>query len=100
MFSHLDPITEGLTVERKEEMIEGLAKKIIDKGLVTPAIIFLESVKPVARVGSYTFLLFSAPLLEVVGVSGYEYTSLFKDRENIESLMRKIEELNKSQGRT
>ena len=57
---------------------------------------FLETVKPLARVGSYTFLLFSSPLLGLAGIDGYEYTGFFKDRDNIERLIKRIEEIDKA----
>ncbi len=96
LFSYLDPITEGLSEERKAEIIDRLAEKIVDKGLVAPAIMFLESVKPFATVGSYTFLLFSSPILGLIGIDGYEYAGFFKDKENIEKLTKRIEELDKA----
>lgn len=95
MFSYLDPISEGLTDERKKEIVDQIAEKIVKRGLVAPAIILLESVKPFAKVGSYTFLLFSAPILSFIGLDGYEYTGFFKDKENIELLIRRIEELDR-----
>lgn len=95
MFRYLDPITEGLSEERKREMIDRIARRVVNAGMVAPAIIFLESIKPVAKVGSYTLILFSAPILGIFGINGYELVGLFSDRRNIERLTRRIEELQK-----
>ena len=63
--------------------------------MVTPAIMFFETIKPLAVVGSFSILLFSAPLLSVIDVDGYELVALFKNRENIEKLVKRIEVLAK-----
>jgi hypothetical protein len=96
-FKYLDPVVEGLDVDRKNSLIDGLAKKIVEIGMVAPSIIFFESVKPLTTIGSYTLLLFLAPYLELFGKNGFEYVALFKDRRNIESLLNRIEELSKEE---
>lgn len=94
-FRYLDPITEGLTEEEKDRIIEQIAENVVSRGLTAPAIVFLESIKPFAKVGSYTFLLFMSPIMGFAGINGYLYTGFFKDRENIERLIKRIEELSK-----
>jgi len=81
-----------LTEEEEEELINNLVNIITKYGMETPAIFFLESYKPVAVIGSYTVLLPSAPFLEIFGIRGYEYTSLFMKRKNVDRLIEKLEE--------
>lgn len=95
MFDYLNPITEGLSEERKGQLIESIAKRIADNGLIAPTIILLESVKPIAKVGSYTFILFSSPILGLFGINGYELVGFFSDRQNIERLTKCLEEVAK-----
>ena len=90
MFKHLDPITEGLSNERETELINKIASKVIEAGMIAPTIMFLETIKPVTVVGSYSVLLFSAPILAVANIDGYELVALFRKRENIEKLIKKI----------
>lgn len=96
-FRYLDPITEGLTEEEKKRVIDQIAENVINKGLTAPAIMFLESIKPFAKVGSYTFLLFLSPIMGFAGINGYLYTGFFKDRENIERLIKRIEEMSRKE---
>jgi len=92
LFKYLDPITEGLSEERKNQLIEAMTRRVVEHGLIAPAIIFLESVKPLAKVGSYTLILFSAPILGLFGINGYELVGFFSDRQNLERLIKRLEE--------
>jgi hypothetical protein len=92
LFKYLDPITEGLSEERKNQLIETMTRRVVEHGLIAPAIIFLESVKPLAKVGSYTLILFSAPILGLFGINGYELVGFFSDRQNLEQLTKRLEE--------
>ena len=95
MFKYLDPITEGLSEERKNQLIEAMTRRVVEHGLIAPAIIFLESVKPLAKVGGYTLILFSAPVLGLFGINGYELVGFFSDRQNLERLIKRLEEVAK-----
>jgi len=97
LFKYLDPVVEGLNIDKKKNLIDGLAKKIVDMGMVAPSIIFLETVKPITTISSYTLLLFVAPYLELFGKNGFEYVAFFKERSNVESLLKRIEELSKEE---
>lgn len=81
-----------LTAEKEEELINKLARKIVDLGLETPATFFLEWHKPIASISAQTVLFPAAPFLEAFGVAGYEWAQLFMKRENVEKLLKKIEE--------
>ena len=84
-----------LTPERARQLIDKLAVWIVEHGLETPAILFLESMKPVSFVGSQFFLMYGVPQLGLVldERTTSEYGLLFENRENVEALIKRIEEL-------
>jgi hypothetical protein len=82
-----------LSEEDKNKLIEKIAKKIVEKRLEVPAIFFLESIKPVAFVGTQISYIVFAPFLYLLGPESFNYLSIFEKREDIEKLLSKIEEL-------
>ena len=82
-----------LAPERAEYLIEKLAQWIVNHRLETPAIMFLESIKPLSFIGSQMWLMYGVPMLGIVADEHQtsEYGLLFEDRKNLESLIRKIE---------
>ena len=78
----------------EEDLLEKLAQKIVDRGLSAPAIIFLESTKPLNFVGCQA-LNFLEPLVQsVFSIKSYnEFVRLMENRSNIEKLILKIERL-------
>jgi len=85
---------DDLSPQDRDRMIEELARKIVNKGLETPAILFLEMHKPVAFVASQSLLMagpFLAPLFGIEGVN--RYSRLLGDRDNVELLIRRIEDI-------
>jgi hypothetical protein len=82
-----------LTPERAEYLIERLAKWIVSHRLETPAIMFLESIKPLTFIGSQMWLMYGVPMLGIVvdEHQSSEFGLLFENRENLEALIRKIE---------
>jgi len=84
-----------LTPERAKQLIEKLAVWAVEHGLETPAVLFLESMKPLSFVGSQFFLMYGVPYLGLVldERTTSEYGLLFENRENVEALIRRIEEL-------
>ena len=83
------------TDEEIEKFIEKTAERIIKYDLVTPAILFFESIKPIApivgRLGGAAF----AWLIPFIGHTVDDYFAIFREPENIEKLLRLIEEKNK-----
>jgi hypothetical protein len=83
-----------ITEEERDRTIEKWARKIVGKGLETPAILFLEMHKPLTFLASQGLLVgmpFLAPFIGVDVV--HKYSKLLESRENIELLIRRIEEL-------
>jgi hypothetical protein len=81
-----------LTAEQEGNLIDSLADWVVKHKLETPSILFLEAIKPVSYIGSQLGLLFVAPFLELFNIEGYKYSALFEKTENVERLLKKIEE--------
>jgi len=84
-----------LPQERAKQLIEKLAVWVTEHKLETPAILFLESMKPLTFVGSQFFLMYGVPYLGLVldETTASEYGLLFENRENVEALIQRIEAL-------
>ena len=87
--------------ERPERLEEGdyelllaLARKTVDRRMAVPAIFFLESTKPLSYVGSQAMVFFG-PFVRILFESPnyYRYSEMLEDRDNLEILLRMIEEL-------
>jgi hypothetical protein len=83
------------TPEEYDELAKKIAKKIVERDLAVPAIIFLESIKPVSFLGSQ-MLVFANPVISLIVQSGdyYRFIRMVEDRENIEKITVAIEEEN------
>lgn len=84
-----------LSSERAAYLIEKLAQWIVSHRLETPAIMFLESMKPLSFIGSQMWLMYGVPMLGVAIDEHLtsEFGLLFENRENVEALIRKVETL-------
>ena len=84
-----------LPPERAEYLIDKLAQWVTNHRLETPAIMFLESVKPLSFIGSQMWLMYGVPMLGIVVDEHQtsEFGLLFENRENVEALIKRIEML-------
>ncbi len=84
-----------LSSERAAYLIEKLAQWIVSHRLETPAIMFLESMKPLSFIGSQMWLMYGVPMLGVAIDEHLtsEFGLLFENRENVEALICKVETL-------
>ena len=75
-----------------DPLIEKIARKVVERRLEAPALIFLESVKPLAFLGNQ-LLVFLNPLVSLVVTSGdyYRFVRMIESRENVEKLLVAIE---------
>jgi len=90
----------GLPPEREKEIIEKLARRIVDSGLGTMAVMTLHSFAPLSFAAAQVGLVVGSPLLmtlDLLGLKVYEYAGLFaestRSRENMDRLICRIEEL-------
>lgn len=93
----LDTITKTPEIEitaKEKEVITRIAQKIIEKGFVTPAVFFLELMKPFSLLSSHA-LVFFGPILTAFLRSDkyYRATELLEDSKNIEFLISEIERI-------
>jgi hypothetical protein len=76
-----------------EALLRGLAKRVVQYQMEVPAVLFLESVRPLNFVGSQALAFFEPMVLALFNWPGYErFTRLMQDRESVGRLTRYIEE--------
>jgi len=90
--------------ERREgqgDLIQRLAKRIVDLRLSAPAIFFLESMKPLSFLGSQA-LVFLQPIVQsFFNFKEYdEITRMLEDRDNVEKLILEIERMESEEKKT
>ena len=84
---------EELTPQQ-EEILTKIAKKVIDWRMSVPAILFLESVKPLNYVGSQMMAFFEPFVQAVFSWKDYdEFRRMMEERGTVEKLLQKIEQL-------
>lgn len=78
--------------ERQKELLTKIAGQIVKRKLTTPAIMFIESIKPLSFVGSQA-LIFMQPIVQAfLNRKEYdEFAVLMEDRDNVELLLQEIE---------
>lgn len=85
-----------LSTEERDEIVERLAKQVVDRRLESVATLFLEMHKPITFLGGQALLL-GAPLLGTI--FGYENMQklalFFQTPENVDALLQRIEELSR-----
>ena len=80
-----------LTPEQ-EVILDKIAKKVVHWRMTTPAILFLESVKPMNYLGSQMMVFFEPFVQALFNVKEYnEFIGIMEERENVERLLLKIE---------
>lgn len=86
--------SEGLSRERREEIIEGVAKRVVEMRLSVPAILFLEMHKPLTFLASQAVTFVSPVFAAFFGFGRMnEVAAFLRERDNIEALVERIEEL-------
>ena len=83
--------TLEITQEREEEILDYIAEKIEKYGLDVPALLFLIPLEPLSPVVSQLGLLPFAPFLEALDIRGFDYVAFFSKTENVNRLIKKIE---------
>jgi hypothetical protein len=92
--SILDQDTKPVDVD---ELVEKIAKKVVEIGMEAPAILALETARPLSFIGSQMGRAMIVPWFGVFGwgvmTKADNYMEVFEDRENVKKLVRRIEEL-------
>lgn len=90
-----------LTEKEEEALLYKAAKEIRRRKLETPAILALESHKPLANVLAQSAIVFSGFLIPFLGFQNVnDYSRLLRKRENIERLIRLLEEKEAPEGQS
>jgi len=87
------------TSEKEIELINNVAKKIVDSEMESPAVWLLQTIKPLAFVGGELSYFYLAPYLPFLEDLGYTFLDTFEKRKNIELLIKTVERLQKEQSR-
>lgn len=78
--------------EDENEVLEKLAKMVVRRGMTVPAIMFLESVKPLNYIGSQAMVFFEPVIQAVFNFKDYNTVrGALEKRETLEILILKIE---------
>ncbi len=74
------------------ELLDAVAKRIVNMRLAVPAVFFLESTKPLSFLGSQ-LLVFLEPFVQAfLSTQAYSrFAQLVEDRDNVEALIRRVE---------
>jgi hypothetical protein len=73
-------------------VLEKLAKKVVEWQMTTPAIIFLESVKPMNYIGSQALVFFEPIVQSIFNFKDYDtFRQALEKRESIEIMLQMIE---------
>jgi hypothetical protein len=83
-----------LTDEERDAILDSVARKVVDRRLEMPAVLFLEMYKPLAFLASQALVVSMPMLSPLLGVERMSQLSrLLKDRQNIELLIQRIEQM-------
>jgi hypothetical protein len=79
---------------RQEEILTKIARKVVSWKMSVPAILFLESVKPLNYVGSQMMAFFEPMFQAIFSWKDYdEVRSMMEERGTVERLLQRIEQL-------
>jgi len=94
MFNDNVPVSHTeIPKERKEELMRKLAKGVVDRRMAVPAIMFLESIKPMNFLASQVMVFFEPVILSLFTVANYREISLvLEERDAVENIIKFIEE--------
>lgn len=79
----------------EERLIDRVAKWIANQDLESPAIILIQTIKPISTIGGDLALFFLAPFLPMLEEKGYDFIETFQRRENLEKLIQRLEQISK-----
>lgn len=86
-----DPEQKALPAE-EDAVLEKVAHKVVERRMAVPAIVFLESVKPLNFIGSQALVFFEPIVQTLFNFKDYDtFRQALEKRESIEILLLKIE---------
>ena len=83
---------QPLLPEEEAEVLDKVARKVVEKRMAVPAIVFLESVKPLNFIASQAMVFFEPIVQSLFNLKQYDtFRSALEKRESVEILLQKIE---------
>jgi len=80
--------------EREDALMTKLAAKVVEWKMTVPAIVFLESVKPLNFIGAQAMIFFEPFIQTIFNFRDYDtFREMMERRENVERLLQRIEKL-------
>jgi len=86
-------IWKEATPEETDQIIEKIARKVVQRELDLPALLILGGIRPVSYFGGQMLRFFLAPFTPLLGDLPYEYIYVLEQSENVRRVMRRIDEL-------
>lgn len=78
----------------EDAAMEKVANKVVERHMAVPAILFLESVKPLNYIGAQAMVFFEPIIQPLFNLRDYDvFRRAMERRENVEVLLQKIERL-------
>jgi len=88
------PQGEKTLTPEELELIRRIAQRVVDWQMTVPAILFLESTKPLSYIGTQVMVFFEPFVSAIFNVKDYNlFRQMMENRDNVERLLQKIEEL-------
>ena len=89
----MTPTDDAPRTARQRDLLQTVADQLIARRLQAPAILFLESIKPLSFLTSQGLIVLGPLLQAVVPVKDYQLlTEALEHRENMEWLIQKLED--------
>lgn len=83
---------------RQAELLEKVARRVMDLRVSAVAIFLLESTKPLSFLGSQLLVFFNPIIQPIFNFKDYEdVTEMIENRDNVEFLIQRIEKLQEEQ---
>jgi len=79
------------TPEEIDAILERIANTVVENDMEAPAILFFESIKPIAPIGARIGGGFLSGLIPLIGYSIDDLFVAFRERENVEKVLQLIE---------
>ncbi|OGF97608.1 MAG: hypothetical protein A2Z06_01630 [Candidatus Glassbacteria bacterium RBG_16_58_8] len=96
----IDPPGLSEPTDAQREVVDRICREIVGRGLSTPALIFLESFRPLNYIGSQVMHFFQPIVTAVLQGDGYRhFTEFLERRGSVDYFYRRIEELEAGQSR-
>jgi len=86
-------VESTLSPERENEIIEKTALFVSRMGMEWPVYFLGQSYVPISTIVADTTLLPLAPLLEMIGIPGFEFVKFLEKKDNLKRLLNRIDEL-------